>query len=126
MSLKTVGIKSVDETFKTATQPLREGTNLRDSVLVALSSFRLNCGLGQTSNIKQCLRMLASRLQSSGENVTLQQSVKDEVMVLPPGGIAYYYLCIIYIFFTGNCDGINIFIYLYVFFLTVITYSFLF
>ena len=89
MSLKTVGIKSVDETFKSATQPLREGTNLRDSVLVALSSFRLNCGLGQTSNIKQCLRMLASRLQSSGENVTLQQSVKDEVMVLPPSDIPY-------------------------------------
>lgn len=79
MSLKTVGIKSVDETFKAATQPLREGTNLRDNVLIALSSFRENCGLGPPSNIKQCLRMLASRLQSSGENVTLQQSVKDEV-----------------------------------------------
>ena len=89
MSLKTVGIKSVDETFKAATQPLREGTHLRDSVLVALASFRENCGLGPTSNIKQCLRMLASRLQSSGENVTLQQSVKDEVMVLPLNDITH-------------------------------------
>ena len=98
MSLKTVGIKSVDETFKTATQPLREGTNLRDSVLVALSSFRLNCGLGPTSNIKQCLRMLASRLQSSGENVTLQQSVKDEVMMLSPGDVACFLFIIIIIY----------------------------
>lgn len=33
-SLKSIGVKSVDETFKVAVQPLRDATDLRDAVQV--------------------------------------------------------------------------------------------
>ena len=60
-------------------QPLRDGTDLRDNVQVALAAFKENCGLAPIANLKQCIRMLASRIATSCQGVTLQLVMKAEV-----------------------------------------------
>ena len=65
--------------LQVAIQPLRDGTDLRDNVQVALAVFKENCGLAPISNVKQCIRMLSTRIASSCENVTLQLIMKGEV-----------------------------------------------
>ncbi|XP_064634492.1 inactive phospholipase C-like protein 2 isoform X2 [Lineus longissimus] len=69
--MKNIGAKQIDDTFKLAMSPLREGTDLRDNVMVTLSAFKEACGLSPISNIKQCIRMLASRITTTGDNVKL-------------------------------------------------------
>lgn len=85
-SMKSIGVKAIDETFKVAIQPLRDGVDLRDSVQIALATFKENCGLASISNIKQCIRMLASRITNSGENVSLQLIMKGEYPYLEAQG----------------------------------------
>ena len=65
--------------LQVAIQPLRDGTDLRDNVQVAMAAFKENCGLAPISNIKQCLRMLVSRISSSCDNASLQISMKGDV-----------------------------------------------
>lgn len=78
-SMKTVGVKSIDETFRVATTPLREGADLRDGVLVALANFKEACGLSAISNIKQCIRLLSTRIANSGDHATLNYVMHGEV-----------------------------------------------
>ncbi|XP_015761083.1 PREDICTED: inactive phospholipase C-like protein 1 [Acropora digitifera] len=40
-SMKSVGVKAVDDTFKVAIQPLRDGTDLRENVQTSLGNFRV-------------------------------------------------------------------------------------
>ncbi|KAL5007407.1 hypothetical protein ScPMuIL_016213 [Solemya velum] len=77
-SMKSVGIKSIDETFKVAIQPLRDGTDLRDNVQIALANFKEICGLSPIANIKQCIRLLASRVAILGDQCTLIFIYKEE------------------------------------------------
>ena len=78
-SMKAVGVKPIDETFKVAIAPLREGTDLRDSVQFAFASFKEACGLAPISNIKQCIRLLATRIANSGDHATLNYVMRGEV-----------------------------------------------
>ncbi|XP_068708108.1 inactive phospholipase C-like protein 1 [Montipora foliosa] len=77
-SMKTVGVKAVDDTFKVAIQPLRDGTDLRENVQASLGNFREICGVAPRSNLKQCIRLLASRLCSTSEFMALKLVMKDE------------------------------------------------
>ena len=78
-SMKAVGVKPIDETFKVAIAPLREGTDLRDNVQVAFAGFKEACGLAPISNIKQCIRLLATRIANSGDHATLNYVMRGEV-----------------------------------------------
>ena len=78
-SMKAVGVKPIDETFKVAIAPLREGTDLRDNVQVAFASFKEACGLAPISNVKQCIRLLATRIANSGDHATLNYVMRGEV-----------------------------------------------
>ena len=78
-SMKMTGIKNVDETFKAAMQPLRDGLDLRENVQIAMATFQQNCGLGPIANMKQCIRTLVSRIQNSCDNVTLQLAMRSNV-----------------------------------------------
>ncbi|RDD39766.1 Inactive phospholipase C-like protein 2 [Trichoplax sp. H2] len=69
--LKTVGIKSIDEIFKEAVKPLRTSTDLRDNVQIAIAQFKEICGLAPSSNIKQCIKYLTSRLTGSSQTFSL-------------------------------------------------------
>ncbi|XP_073232152.1 inactive phospholipase C-like protein 1 [Porites lutea] len=77
--MKTVGVKAVDDTFKVAIQPLRDGTDLRENVQASLGNFREVCGVAPRSNLKQCIRLLASRLDLTSEFMALGLVMKDEV-----------------------------------------------
>ncbi|XP_048779849.2 inactive phospholipase C-like protein 1 isoform X2 [Ostrea edulis] len=70
-SMKSVGVKSIDETFKVAIQPLRDGTDLRDNVQITLADFKETCGLSPIANIKQCFRLMSTRLSNSTEQANL-------------------------------------------------------
>ncbi|XP_028399821.1 inactive phospholipase C-like protein 2 [Dendronephthya gigantea] len=76
--LRTVGVPTVDETFKTAIQPIRDGTDLRENVQNALGALKETCGVAPRSNIKQCLRLLASRLEASSQTVNLTLTMDDQ------------------------------------------------
>ncbi|CAH3191787.1 unnamed protein product, partial [Porites evermanni] len=76
--MKTVGVKAVDDTFKVAIQPLRDGTDLRENVQASLGNFREVCGVAPRSNLKQCIRLLASRLDLTSEFMALGLVMKDE------------------------------------------------
>lgn len=77
-SMKSIGVKAVDDTFKLAIQPLRDGTDLRENVQTALGNFREICGVAPRSNLKQCIRLLASRLEGNAESIELKLVMKDE------------------------------------------------
>ncbi|NP_001191617.1 phospholipase C [Aplysia californica] len=77
-SMKSVGVKSIDETFKMAIQPLREGTDLRDNVQLSLATFKDSCCLAPIANLKQCIRLLSSRIANSGESVSLSYSMRGD------------------------------------------------
>ncbi|XP_074659956.1 inactive phospholipase C-like protein 2 [Tubulanus polymorphus] len=85
-SMKHIGLKSIDETFKMAIQPLRDAADLRDNVQVALGSFKEACGLAPISNIKQCIRTLSSRISTSGERINLLLTIKSEYPSLEAQG----------------------------------------
>ncbi|XP_046546164.1 LOW QUALITY PROTEIN: inactive phospholipase C-like protein 2 [Haliotis rubra] len=84
-SMKSVGGKNIDETFKVAIQPLRDGTDLRDNVQLALSGFKETCGLPPIANIKQCIRLLSTRITNSGEQ-SLTYVMKGEYPSLEAQG----------------------------------------
>ncbi|XP_041365135.1 inactive phospholipase C-like protein 2 isoform X2 [Gigantopelta aegis] len=85
-SMKSIGVKSIDETFKVAIQPLREGTDLRDNVQFALSNFKEKCGLSPIANIKQCIRLLATRIHHTVEHVTLTYIMRGDYPSLEAQG----------------------------------------
>lgn len=62
-----------------AIQPLRDGTDLRDNVQTALAEFKETCGLSPIANIKQCIRLLATRVSSSSDQGTLNLYMNGEV-----------------------------------------------
>jgi len=65
--------------FQTAIQPLRDGTDLRDNVQTALADFKETCGLSPIANIKQCIRLLSTRISSSSEQGSLNLYMNGEV-----------------------------------------------
>uniref|UniRef100_A0A8D0HAW4 Phosphoinositide phospholipase C n=1 Tax=Sphenodon punctatus TaxID=8508 RepID=A0A8D0HAW4_SPHPU len=62
-STRATGIKAIDEVFRSAGQPLREATDLRENMQNALVSFKELCGLTPAANVKQCILTLATWLQ---------------------------------------------------------------
>lgn len=84
--LRTVGVPAVDETFKTAIQPIRDGTDLRENVQNALGALKETCGVAPRSNIKQCLRLLASRLEASSQTVNLTLTMDEQYPCFESGG----------------------------------------
>jgi len=76
-SLKTLGMKILDDTFKASVQPLREATCIRENFQFALNEFKECCGLTQRSNIKQCIRVLFDRMTTSNFNIVL--NISEEV-----------------------------------------------
>lgn len=66
-------------TMQAASQPLRDSTDLRDNVHVALANFKETCGLAPIANVKQCIRLLATRIANLVEPTSLVMTMKGEV-----------------------------------------------
>lgn len=58
------------------------GENILISVLpiYLFSLFQEICGVAPRSNLKQCIRLLTSRLESTSEFIALNLVMKDEVL----------------------------------------------
>ncbi|KAJ7313630.1 hypothetical protein JRQ81_005189 [Phrynocephalus forsythii] len=88
-STKTTGIKAIDEVFRTATQPLREATDLRENMqksskLVSFSHFASSPGMGFHKELhrleaKEGLkgRKLQKALESFAWNITVLKGQAD-------------------------------------------------
>uniref|UniRef100_A0A3Q0SRZ9 Phosphoinositide phospholipase C n=1 Tax=Amphilophus citrinellus TaxID=61819 RepID=A0A3Q0SRZ9_AMPCI len=82
VTLRHTGIKVVDETFKSASAPLKEATDLREDSTTA--SFKEQCGLPTVAKLKQCIQTLATRLQSPEGTMGATMVLKDGYPCLEP------------------------------------------
>ena len=64
---------------QSAIQPLRDGADLRDGVQSALAEFKEHCGLSPIANVKQCIRLLGTRVTNSAEHASLQFYMNGDV-----------------------------------------------
>jgi hypothetical protein len=60
--MKAVGIKAVDDLFKTASLPLIESIEMRSALESALVTWQEQCGLGPTGTVRQGIRLIHSRM----------------------------------------------------------------
>ncbi|KAI4881856.1 hypothetical protein NFI96_000507 [Prochilodus magdalenae] len=86
-TMRILLIKAVDEVFKTATQPLREATDLRENMQNALVSFKELCGLSAVANLKQCILALSSRLIGADNNPVVLFNLKDQYPIMETQGL---------------------------------------
>uniref|UniRef100_A0A3B5B6L4 Phosphoinositide phospholipase C n=1 Tax=Stegastes partitus TaxID=144197 RepID=A0A3B5B6L4_9TELE len=82
VTLRHTGIKVVDETFKPASGPLKEATDLREDSTTA--SFKEQCGLPTVAKLKQCIQSLAPRLQSPEGTMGASMVLKEGYPSLEP------------------------------------------
>lgn len=83
MEIKSIGLKDVDEFFKVNLVPLvAQAMKWRSDVSEAMCRVRAECGLGDTANIKQCVRVLIQRLASSADVTGLALREEDGLPVL--------------------------------------------
>ncbi|KAJ8290662.1 hypothetical protein GJAV_G00016050 [Gymnothorax javanicus] len=85
-SMRILFIKSVDEVFKTAAQPLKEAADLRENMQNAIVPFKELCGLSAVANLMQCILALSSRLTGADNTPLLVFNLKDQYPSLEPQG----------------------------------------
>uniref|UniRef100_A0A672SWX8 Phosphoinositide phospholipase C n=1 Tax=Sinocyclocheilus grahami TaxID=75366 RepID=A0A672SWX8_SINGR len=86
VTLRNTGIKVLDDTFRPASGPLREATDLREDALCATVAFKEQCGLPPTATLKQCIQSLATRLQSPDGPPSATLTLKEGYPCLEPLG----------------------------------------
>ena len=77
---RTVGVKAIDEQFKSASTLIHESIQLRRSVEKVIIDLCDECSLQESANMAQCLRVITLRLASTStvqscEVVTTDQGV---------------------------------------------------
>uniref|UniRef100_A0A8C9ZIY8 Phosphoinositide phospholipase C n=1 Tax=Sander lucioperca TaxID=283035 RepID=A0A8C9ZIY8_SANLU len=84
VTLRHTGIKVVDESFKPASAPLKEATDLREEAQSTTASFKEQCGLPTVAKLKQCIQSLATRLQSPEGTMGASMVLKEGYPCLEP------------------------------------------
>ncbi|KAL4629691.1 inactive phospholipase C-like protein 2 isoform X1 [Arapaima gigas] len=87
VTMRLLVIKAVDEVFKTAMQPLREATDLRENMQTAIVPFKELCGLPAMANLMQCILALSTRLLGIDDNPLLLFNVNDQYPTMEPQGL---------------------------------------
>lgn len=77
-SMRTLLIKSIDEVFKNAIQPIREATDLRENMQNAVVSFKELCGLSPVANLMQCVMALSTRLAGPDNTPVIVMNLTDQ------------------------------------------------
>ncbi|XP_033095373.1 inactive phospholipase C-like protein 2 isoform X2 [Anneissia japonica] len=77
--IRTVGVKNVDEHFKSAVPILEDANNLRENVQNAMIKFKEACGLASIANLKQCIRLIGSKLDNTYDAVSLHLVVREDL-----------------------------------------------
>ncbi|KAM4558193.1 inactive phospholipase C-like protein 1 [Odontesthes bonariensis] len=84
VTMRHTGVKVVDETFKQASGPVKEATDLREDAQSSTASFKEQCGLPTVAKLKQCIQSLATRLQSPEGPVGATMVLRDGYPFLEP------------------------------------------
>uniref|UniRef100_A0A8C7MER5 Phosphoinositide phospholipase C n=1 Tax=Oncorhynchus kisutch TaxID=8019 RepID=A0A8C7MER5_ONCKI len=77
VTLRNTGIKALDDTFRPASAPLKEATDLREDAQRASMTFKEHCGLPPVAKLKQCIQTLATRLQTPEGPPGASMTLKD-------------------------------------------------
>ncbi|XP_056618201.1 inactive phospholipase C-like protein 2 [Triplophysa dalaica] len=86
-TMRILLIKALDEVFKTAAQPLRDATDLRENMQNAIVPFKELCGLSAVANLKQCILALSPRLTGPDNSPVLLFNLKDEYLTVEAQGL---------------------------------------
>ncbi|XP_016341303.1 inactive phospholipase C-like protein 2 isoform X1 [Sinocyclocheilus anshuiensis] len=86
-TMRILLIKAVDEVFKSAAQPLREATDLRENMQNAIVPFKELCGLSAVANLKQCILALSPRLIGPDSSPLLLFNLRDQYLTMEAQGL---------------------------------------
>ncbi|XP_029370622.1 inactive phospholipase C-like protein 2 isoform X2 [Echeneis naucrates] len=85
-ALRDLGIRAVDEIFKTAAPLLREATDLRENMQNCVAVFRELCGVSAVANLMQCVLALSSRVSAPDGTPLLLFDLREHYPTLEPQG----------------------------------------
>uniref|UniRef100_A0A8C0YFN1 Phosphoinositide phospholipase C n=1 Tax=Cyprinus carpio carpio TaxID=630221 RepID=A0A8C0YFN1_CYPCA len=86
-TMRILLIKAVDEVFKSAAQPLREATDLRENMQNAIVPFKELCGLSAVANLKQCILALSPRLVGPDSSPLLLFNLRNQYPTMEAQGL---------------------------------------
>lgn len=86
-SMRILLIKAIDEVFKSAAQPLKEATDLRENMQNAIVPFKELCGLSAVANLKQCILALSPRLSGPDASPLLLFNLRDQYPIMEAQGL---------------------------------------
>ncbi|XP_067303873.1 inactive phospholipase C-like protein 2 [Pseudorasbora parva] len=86
-AMRILLIKAVDEVFKSAAQPLREATDLRENMQNAIVPFKELCGLSAVANLKQCILALSPRLIGPDGSPVLVFNLREQYPIMEAQGL---------------------------------------
>ncbi|MGH0142393.1 UNVERIFIED_CONTAM: hypothetical protein FKN15_009547 [Acipenser sinensis] len=106
--LRNTGLRALDEVFRLAGTPLREATDTRENMQNATVCFKELCGLSLLSNLKQCILILSSRLQSGQGPPGATLTVRDSYPYLEPqGSLPEATRKLLHSYDSGQCDPLS-------------------
>lgn len=85
-ALRDLGVRVVDEVFKSAAPLLREATDLRGNMQNSVAVFRELCGVSAVANLMQCVLALGSRVSGPEGTPLLLFDLQDHYPILEPQG----------------------------------------
>nr|XP_023665507.1 inactive phospholipase C-like protein 2 [Paramormyrops kingsleyae]XP_023665508.1 inactive phospholipase C-like protein 2 [Paramormyrops kingsleyae]XP_023665510.1 inactive phospholipase C-like protein 2 [Paramormyrops kingsleyae] len=86
-TMRILVIKAVDEVFKTAMQPLKEATDLRENMQSTIVPFKELCGQPAVANLMQCILALSAHLTGADGSALLLFNLSDQYPMLEPQGV---------------------------------------
>ncbi|XP_044305306.1 inactive phospholipase C-like protein 2 [Varanus komodoensis] len=85
--MRTLWIKTIDEVFKNALQPIRDATDLRENMQNAVVLFKELCGLSPVANLMQCILAVSARLVRSDNTPLVVVNLSDQYPSMELQGI---------------------------------------
>ncbi|XP_068189646.1 inactive phospholipase C-like protein 2 [Antennarius striatus] len=85
-ALRDLGVRAVDDVFKTAAPVLREATDLRENMQNSVALFKELCGVSVVANLMQCVLALCSRVSGPDGSPLLLFDLRDHYPILEPQG----------------------------------------
>ncbi|AWP21838.1 putative inactive phospholipase C-like protein 2 [Scophthalmus maximus] len=85
-ALRDLGVRAVDEVFRTVAPLLREATDLRENMQNSVAVFRELCGVSAVANLMQCVLALSSRVSGPDGTPLLLFDLRDQYPTLEPQG----------------------------------------
>ncbi|KAG7500681.1 inactive phospholipase C 2 [Solea senegalensis] len=85
-ALRDLGVRAVDEVFKTVAPLVKEATDLRENMQSSVAVFRELCGVSAVANLMQCVLALSSRVSGPDGTPLLLFDLREQYPTLEPQG----------------------------------------